>query len=367
MSKNYEIGGDGLLDRFIRRDYSPKMRQLIKQYGNEIIKQIIIVRSPLAAWTNSLLNIVSLGHFEKVMKRLNYDKYFHLNINIITSSNRSFVLEKNEVLSFYSGHINRPDSEFMPVDDVPQGLTLNTLLENARRKQGNKFFLYNASSNNCQVFIRDVLTSNGMTKPQYINFIMQNTSALFKNSPVFRKITNSVTDLGATVNNFIEGQGLGNLLDFDEELSNSDLEELASEVKLKLNGIYPRNVIPQTLKDGNYIVNLDKYGSQGTHWTCFVKKGKKVYYFDSFGMYPFQDLVNICNRNKLEILYNANIIQDPKSILCGYFCIGFLNFVKNSKANEMIDKVNLFSNMFDKRRYMRNDEMIKDLIRNYVK
>ena len=36
----------------------------------------------------------------------------------------------------------------------------------------------------------------------------------------------------------------------------------------KFNGVYSRNNLPK-IKDGAYVINLDKYKSIGTHWVAF--------------------------------------------------------------------------------------------------
>ena len=39
-------------------------------------------------------------------------------------------------------------------------------------------------------------------------------------------------------------------------------------------------------------VNIDNGSRGGTHWTCFIVKDKKSYYFDSFGGQPDKFLFN---------------------------------------------------------------------------
>ena len=37
--------------------------------------------------------------------------------------------------------------------------------------------------------------------------------------------------------------------------------------------VYSRNNLPQKIKDGTYVINLDKYADLGTHWfALFCKK-----------------------------------------------------------------------------------------------
>ena len=49
----------------------------------------------------------------------------------------------------------------------------------------------------------------------------------------------------------------------------------------RLNGVYSRNNLPK-MKDGAYIINLDKYKPIRSHWTALFVKGVKVTYFHSF-------------------------------------------------------------------------------------
>ena len=49
---------------------------------------------------------------------------------------------------------------------------------------------------------------------------------------------------------------------------------------MNLNLVHPRNDLPK-IKDGAYVINLDKFKSIGTHWIAlYVNR----IYFDSFGV-----------------------------------------------------------------------------------
>ena len=50
------------------------------------------------------------------------------------------------------------------------------------------------------------------------------------------------------------------------------------------NGVYSRDNLPDKIKDGAYVVNLDDYSDIGTHWLAFYANNKTVTYFDSFGV-----------------------------------------------------------------------------------
>ena len=54
----------------------------------------------------------------------------------------------------------------------------------------------------------------------------------------------------------------------------------------KLNGVYSRNNLSK-IKNGAYILNLDKYKSIATHWIDLDVYDNTVTYFDSFGVWYF--------------------------------------------------------------------------------
>ena len=76
-------------------------------------------------------------------------------------------------------------------------------------------------------------------------------------------------------------------------------------------------------KRGAFVINLDDKNSKGTHWvSLFIYKNLAIY-FDSFGIeYIPQEVIN-----KIEdksITHNIFRIQDNESIMCGFYCIAFI-------------------------------------------
>ena len=49
-------------------------------------------------------------------------------------------------------------------------------------------------------------------------------------------------------------------------------------------GVYSRDNLPDKIKDGQYVINLDEYSDIGTHWVALYVNNKTVTYFDSFGV-----------------------------------------------------------------------------------
>ena len=52
----------------------------------------------------------------------------------------------------------------------------------------------------------------------------------------------------------------------------------------RFNGIYWRDNLPDKIKDGSYVINLDEYADVGTYWIPLFCKNNEIVYFDSFGV-----------------------------------------------------------------------------------
>ena len=112
----------------------------------------------------------------------------------------------------------------------------------------------------------------------------------------------------------------------------------------RFNGVFSRDNLPNTIKNGAYIINLDEYRDIGTHWVALYVNNKTATYFDSFGVehIPKEILKFIgSSSSDKNIITNIFRIQAYDSIMCGYFCIGFINFMFN--GNSLTDYTSLFS------------------------
>ena len=112
------------------------------------------------------------------------------------------------------------------------------------------------------------------------------------------------------------------------------------ETESRFNGVYSRDNLPNKIKDGAYVMNLDKYSDIGTHWIALYVKNNVVTYFDIFGVehIPKEIKTFIKNRN---IKRNIFRIQVYDSIMYGYFCIAFIDFMLQGKS--LTKYKNLFS------------------------
>ena len=125
----------------------------------------------------------------------------------------------------------------------------------------------------------------------------------------------------------------------------------------RFNGVYSRNNLPNKIKKGAYVINLDEYESTGTHWVSLFVKANKVIYFDSFGIEHIPEEINKFIGNK-KIKASIFRIQAYDSIMCGYFCIEFINYML--KGKKLFDWTNLFS----PNDFKNSDRVIKRIFKN---
>ena len=181
----------------VRSNLKPSAREMVKQYGNQPIRKLEVVRRPLSDKVRNLMKIVGISSAP-------HDTLFHL-FFVLTLDSARLVLEKNEDLNIVVYHFNSLD-EFRSVP-IPQGLTLTQLLGTAISKvPKDRLFRYDAFSNNCQRFVMDVLESNNLpVSPELRSFILQDVSNLAV--PWQKKLTAFFTSLANRGKMAIEGEG----------------------------------------------------------------------------------------------------------------------------------------------------------------
>ena len=150
-------------------------------------------------------------------------------------------------------------------------------------------------------------------------------------------------------------KNLNSLLPF-HPLTNIEINEYYKN-EPKFNGVYSSNNLPNKIKKGAFVINLDEYEDTGTHWVPLFVKPKYTVYFDSFVIEHIPKEINKFIGNN-DIKSNIFIIQAYDSIMCGYFCIEFINYMLKGKT--LLDYTNLFSPNDVKK----NDLVIKRIFKN---
>ena len=121
--------------------------------------------------------------------------------------------------------------------------------------------------------------------------------------------------------------------------------------KPRFNGVYSRDNLSDKIKDGAYVINLDEHSDIGTHWIALYVNTKTVTYFGSFGVGHIPKEIKKIINNK-NIIANIFRIQAYDSIMCRYFCIGFIDFM--FKGNSLTD----FTNLFPPSNFTKRDDII---------
>ena len=52
----------------------------------------------------------------------------------------------------------------------------------------------------------------------------------------------------------------------------------------RFNGVFSRDNLPNKVKDGAFVINLDEYAHVDTHWIALFCNRNENVYFDSFGV-----------------------------------------------------------------------------------
>ena len=119
----------------------------------------------------------------------------------------------------------------------------------------------------------------------------------------------------------------------------------------RFNGVYSRNNLPEKKKDGAFVINLDEYADVGTHWIALLCSISEIVYFDSFGVKHVPEEIKEFIGNK-NIIANIFQVQANNSVMCGNFCIGFIDFMLAGK------KLTVFTSMFSTYDFEKNDNII---------
>lgn len=202
-----------------RMDYPPKVRDILKKYGQEIVQSLTIMRTPVSKVLTGALSLFSLGKFGKRMSR-SFDELFHLFLEIRTESGKRLSVEKNEVINMDINPAKRDKTEVKDVvNNLPQGLTIDEMLNKTEEYMGKrKYFSYSARDNNCQDFIVSIFRANKIGDEQDIAFIKQDTKSLFRDLPYLRKLSNTITDIGGRFNVITTGRGVNEINNYGEVL-----------------------------------------------------------------------------------------------------------------------------------------------------
>lgn len=131
----------------------------------------------------------------------------------------------------------------------------------------------------------------------------------------------------------------------------------------KFGGVISRDQvgdIKDTSKGSSYIINLDDSFGGGTHWVSIFFGDNHIYYFDSFGITPPEDVVKLSEKIGKEFCYSSEQYQDFNSVLCGYYGMYFINEMSKSDERKIggQEAFQRLINVFDPIKHKNNGKFI---------
>lgn len=186
-------------------NYQSKVVNIMNKYGNDEIKNYIIVRQPILKIWNYILNALSQGEFKKALDNSPYDELFHLRLDVILSEDTWISIEKTDLITMTVNPSIDDTGETEEIRRKPFNLTINELMENTRKYMGEKkFFNYSGVYNNCQDFIMGILKSNDIGTQEDYDFVKQDVKSIFKDMEFLRKFMNTATDISGFLRMLID-------------------------------------------------------------------------------------------------------------------------------------------------------------------
>ena len=138
-------------------------------------------------------------------------------------------------------------------------------------------------------------------------------------------------------------------------MSNYDLLKWCQYLNIPINNVLSRDESsPHNHMQALFIYNLEPSYMSGSHWVATYVKNGIINYFDSFGMPPFQEIVNHAKRKNMTLLHQSDQIQNLLTTTCGYFCLFFLN--EMNKGRSYYDSLKVFNshNTMENEKYIEN-------------
>ena len=183
--------------------FSNKIKNILKKYGNQKIRAIRIGRTPISNMIESAFNAISLGKWSKLKDQFNFDKLFHLFLVITMEDGNVISLEKNSIVTMTENDMrcSKKNTECIELEYPTDSITLDDFMKKPLERIGKeKYFIYDPFEKNCQIFLRDILTTFGLYTKKVDDFVYQDLTDVISRLPFYVKYAaKTVTDVKATI------------------------------------------------------------------------------------------------------------------------------------------------------------------------
>lgn len=164
--------------------YNVHSAVVLEKYGEQPIKSITLIRTPVADYVNSIIDAISNNVWSELKKKYGYDVIYHLGM-ICEIGSKRILVEKNEVLNITAGFAQQSTSEFLTI--ASPNVTLSNMLDTTRDIIGdNRFFAFDGlGQQNCQDFLHDILDANGILTPEVSKWLYQPVDGIVNEIPAY--------------------------------------------------------------------------------------------------------------------------------------------------------------------------------------
>jgi len=122
--------------------------------------------------------------------------------------------------------------------------------------------------------------------------------------------------------------------------TNFQLINWARQLNIKPFYCLMRDEISEELKNKNEyfaIVNIHKSNQNGVHWSALCKKDNHFYFFDSYGLDPINEIINLKDVSDIPMLCSTFIFQTENDSYCGQISLYVLYLLsKNYQFEDII-------------------------------
>ena len=191
------------------KQFPKSARDFLTKYKDAKISNFVIRKNPIQSGVEKVLNFISQGKYNEIKEDYAYDTMYHLRLDFEIDG-RIYMTEKTANIQFRNGMTTEEDEVYKINSD--KVIPLLTAVENTYKKMGSNFFSYDAFTNNCQNYIMNFLSANGLLTEDAKNFIYQPVDDMVKKLPSYvKKFASGVTKLGSVVDKGLQAIGLRGL------------------------------------------------------------------------------------------------------------------------------------------------------------
>lgn len=165
------------------RQYNRKTLEMLARVGNDPVRSMLLLRSPLPAAMADGINAIANGQWVEISKKYGYDHFYHLCILV----NGSVIIEKN-AYGINVGGYEPYDAESLQIETyrLQSIQSINSMLQKTEEWMGPNYFAYSAFHNNCQGFIYALLQANNLAiSNDTVDFVYQPLDELIKELPAY--------------------------------------------------------------------------------------------------------------------------------------------------------------------------------------